>query len=107
MGMLEMIETAAAQAGVTGEQAQAVVNAFLDEVIDTLVHDGRVELRPFGVFEQRLRKGRLGRNPRTGERVAIPDKLTVQFRASSEMQRVLGQLNPEAEKTNQRGAPKP
>ncbi len=57
-----------------------VVQKYLDYVIDSLARGETVELRNFGVFKIRTRKGRMGRNPRTGEAVPIPAKKAVTFR---------------------------
>jgi nucleoid DNA-binding protein len=48
-----------------------IVQWTFDAIIDTLVSDGRIELRNFGVFEVKQRKPRKARNPRTGERVDV------------------------------------
>ena len=58
-----------------------LVQRTLDHIIDALVKGETVELRNFGVFKVRFRKERLGRNPRTGESVNIPQKRVVSFKA--------------------------
>jgi nucleoid DNA-binding protein len=72
--------------GVTQAQAQGVVQDVLDRITETLVREGRIELRNFGVFEVKKRKPRLGRNPRTGEKVAVPEKFGVTFKPGLEME---------------------
>jgi nucleoid DNA-binding protein len=106
MSKQELVESAAIQAGVDVETAGAVVRAFLDELMDTLVRDGRVELRQFGVFELRVRQPRRGRNPRTGERIHVPIRVYAQFKAGSDMQRLLDQLEPEEEPSDQQAPAK-
>ena len=51
-----------------------IVNAILDEIADALAAGNRVELRGFGAFSVKKRDGRIGRNPRTGESVAVEEK---------------------------------
>ena len=51
-----------------------------DCIIDSLSKGETVELRNFGVFKVRMRKGRMGRNPRTGDAVPIPVKKVVTFK---------------------------
>ena len=51
-----------------------IVQRVFDGIIDTLVTEGRIELRNFWVFEVKKRKPRKARNPRTGERVMVPEK---------------------------------
>ena len=71
--------------GLNKQLALQVVQMIFDGIIKTLATEGRVELRNFGVFAVRKRKARTGRNPRTGERVAVPERLTVKFWAGREM----------------------
>lgn len=70
-----------------------IVQHFLDQIVDELNEGNRIELRNFGVFEVRTRKSRIARNPRTGEKVQVPEKKTVVFKPGKEL------LHP--------GAPKP
>ena len=63
-----------------------IVQWTFDAIIDTLVADGRIELRNFGVFEVKQRKPRKARNPRTGERVDVEAKNVVTFQPGKEME---------------------
>jgi nucleoid DNA-binding protein len=63
-----------------------IVQWTFDAIIDTLVEEGRIELRNFGVFEVKQRKPRKARNPRTGERVEVPPKNVVTFQPGKEME---------------------
>ena len=58
-----------------------VVQMTLDIVIESLSTGGTVELRNFGIFKVKSRKARLGRNPKTGTSVDIPEKKVVTFKA--------------------------
>lgn len=58
---------------------ERIVNAFLDVVARGLANGERVTITGFGTFEVRKRKARLGRIPRTGARVPIPEHLTPAF----------------------------
>ncbi len=57
-----------------------IVQKTLGHIIDALAKGETVELRNFGVFKVKSRRGRAGRNPRTGEAVAIPEKRVVSFK---------------------------
>jgi nucleoid DNA-binding protein len=57
-----------------------VVQRTLDVVVDSLERGETVELRNFGVFKVKNRRGRIGRNPRTGEEVQVPEKKVVVFK---------------------------
>ncbi|WP_033922322.1 integration host factor subunit beta [Sphingomonas sp. 37zxx] len=62
-----------------------IVNVFFDEIVQRLSTDGRVELRGFGAFSTRARDARNGRNPRTGETVAVDAKRVPYFKPGKEM----------------------
>ncbi|MHC4497669.1 MAG: HU family DNA-binding protein [Planctomycetota bacterium] len=57
-----------------------IVQAFLDEIISELNQDNRLEFRDFGVFETRTRAARVAQNPKTLQRVEVPEKRTVKFK---------------------------
>jgi integration host factor subunit beta len=62
-----------------------IVNAILDQIGDALAQGDRVELRGFGAFSVKNRPARVGRNPRTGEQVAVEEKFVPQFKAGKEI----------------------
>lgn len=66
--------------------AKDVVQMMFDAIINSLVDDGRIELRNFGVFEVKRRAARKARNPKTGGRVNVPEKLVVTFKPGKEME---------------------
>ena len=57
-----------------------IVQSFLDDIIDELGQDNRLEFRDFGVFESKRRAARVAQNPKTLERVHVPPKRTVKFK---------------------------
>lgn len=57
-----------------------VVQKTLDEIVQALAKGERVELRNFGIFKIKSRRGRTGRNPRTGEAVPVPPKKVAVFK---------------------------
>ena len=71
MNKTELVEVVSSKAGVTKTEAQKVVTATLDAIVQGVVADGKVMLRGFGTFETRQRSARNGRNPRTGEVIKI------------------------------------
>jgi len=81
----EIAKTIAEQTGLTGLQTQEVVQKTIDAIVATLVAERRIELRGFGVFEVKKRAARNGRNPRTGERVFVPERFVVTFVPGKEM----------------------
>lgn len=76
----DIVMRIADETGVKQTDVKMVVQKYLDYVIDSLAKGETVELRNFGVFKVKTRKGRMGRNPRTGDSVPIPEKKVVAFR---------------------------
>ena len=79
------------ETGITQQEVFAVVQLALDSITDALASGRDVEIRNFGVFEVRLTKARVGRNPKApGTDVPIPARATVKFKSGKiMMQRVL------------------
>lgn len=78
--------------GLIQQDVMAVVQKTLDYITEALVKGQNVELRNFGVFEVKLRKPRIGRNPNAPDAdVAIPARAVVKFKPGKEMrEQVLG-----------------
>ncbi len=64
----------------TEQETGLIVQKTLDAIITVLAEEGRVELRNFGIFKVKKRKARQSRNPRTGETIDVPERLTVTFK---------------------------
>lgn len=70
-----------------------VVDAFLFELKNAMENGSNIELRGFGSFELRLRKGRsVARNPRTGEKLSVQPHYVAAFRAGKELKETLWNL---------------
>lgn len=64
---------------------ERIVNVVFDRIISALEEGNRVELRGFGAFSVKHRPARMGRNPRTGEQVAVEEKFVPFFKAGKEL----------------------
>ncbi|MEM7569461.1 MAG: integration host factor subunit beta [Pseudomonadota bacterium] len=64
---------------------ERIVNTVFDEIIEALARGDRVELRGFGTFSVKTRPSRTGRNPRTGEAVAVDEKTVPYFKTGKEL----------------------
>ena len=82
----EIVKQIADKIGLTQLKTKEIVQQTFDAIVETLLEDGRIELRNFGVFEVKQRKARKARNPRTGERVDVPPKNVVTFKPGKEME---------------------
>ena len=76
------------------EEAEAAVEAFFDSIIKSLRDGEKIELRGFGSFRLRSRGARVGRNPKTGEKVNVPAKRIPYFKPGKELKEL---INREAE----------
>ena len=64
---------------------ERIVSTVFEELSEALIRGDRVELRGFGAFSVRHRSSRVGRNPRTGEPVVVPEKAVPFFKTGKEL----------------------
>jgi len=83
---LDIVNRVADQTGVPKMKAEQAVDALFHSMKEALARGERIELRGFGVFIVKPRKRGVGRNPRTGEEVAIPSGKTIRFKPGKELQ---------------------
>jgi nucleoid DNA-binding protein len=84
------------ETGLVQQQVFDVVQKTLDHIAGALAKGDKVELRNFGVFEIKIRKARVGRNPNAPETdVPIPARAMVKFRAGKEMRADVLKLTPQ------------
>lgn len=93
----EIVKTISEEIGLTQLKTKEIVQKTFDAIVETLVEEGRIELRNFGVFEVKKRAARKARNPRTGDRVDVPEKYVVTFKPGKEMEERVKKLTQEAE----------
>ena len=87
------------ETGLIQTQVFDVIQKTLDQISEALAKGGKVELRNFGVFEVKVRKARVGRNPRQPETdVPIPARAMVKFKAGKEMKAAVLKLTPKPTK---------
>lgn len=68
-------------------EVKQIVQKTFNCILEALVRGEKIELRNFGVFKLRQRKGRTGRNPRTGQVVPVPPRKVVVFKPGLEMKK--------------------
>ena len=74
------------ETGLVQQQVLEVVQKTLDYIAEAVAQGKKVELRNFGVFEVKRRAARKARNPRTGDKVFVPEKFVVTFKPGKEME---------------------
>jgi nucleoid DNA-binding protein len=85
------------ETGLVQQKVLVVVQKTLDYIAEALTKGEKVELRNFGVFEVKIRKARVGRNPNAPETdVPIPERAVVKFKAGKEMRDTVIHLSPPA-----------
>lgn len=92
----EIVKAISEEIGLTQLKTKEIVQKTFDAIVETLVRDGRIELRNFGVFEVKKRAARKARNPRTGEKVYVAEKFVVTFKPGKEMEEKVRMLEEEA-----------
>ncbi|MDA0657719.1 MAG: integration host factor subunit beta [Planctomycetota bacterium] len=88
----EIVKTISDDIGLTQLKTKEIVQKTFNAIVETLVEDGRIELRNFGVFEVKKRAARKARNPRTGAKVEVPEKFVVTFKPGKEMEERVREL---------------
>lgn len=82
----EIVKAISQDVGLPKSKTREIVQKTFDAIIDTLVTEGRIELRNFGIFEVKKRASRPGRNPRTGAEIVVPERFVVSFKPGKEME---------------------
>ncbi len=92
----EIVKTISEEIGMTQLKTKEIVQKTFDAIVETLVEERRIELRNFGVFEVKKRAARKARNPRTGDKVFVPEKYVVTFKPGKEMEERVRELERQA-----------
>ena len=85
MTKAELIEEVSRVVEMTRKDSEVIVEAIFDSVVRALRTGDKIEIRGFGSFRTRERRGRVGRNPKTGEKVDVPAKKIPYFKPSKEL----------------------
>jgi len=67
------------------KESETIVETIFDSIIQSLQQGQKIEIRGFGSFRTRERRGRVGRNPKTGAKVEVPAKKIPFFKPSKEL----------------------
>ena len=101
----DLVVRISAETGLKQTDVLGVVQRTLDYITEALANGDKVELRNFGVFEVKIRKARVGRNPKVPTvDVPIPERAVVKFKAGKEMRAKVIRLSPESGQTQQQPA---
>jgi integration host factor subunit beta len=89
MTKAELVERVANQIHLTKKQTEVVVNTVFSSITESLAEGKKVELRGFGSFRIRQRNARIGRNPKSGQKVEVPSKKVPFFKAGKELRQLV------------------
>ena len=89
MKKTEIVERVAGEAGITKQAAQTAVGSVFDAIAEALARGEDASIAGFGKFTRKDRPAREGRNPRTGERIAIGPSAGVSFKAGKPLKDAL------------------
>jgi DNA-binding protein HU-beta len=81
----DIVDIIASGTGLTKVETEAVVDGFIQTVINSLKEGKNIEIRGFGSFKVKKRRGRMARNPRTGEQVRVEEHYVPLFKVSKEL----------------------
>ncbi|MCC6487357.1 MAG: integration host factor subunit beta [Candidatus Hydrogenedentes bacterium] len=90
----ELVIRVANMLGMTQSDVAKIIEGTFDTISQTLAEGQRWELRDFGVFEVKTRASRIGRNPRTGDQVPVPERRVVTFRPGKKMKELIADTTP-------------
>jgi len=89
MTKADLIDEVSRIADLTRKDSEVIVESIFDSVVRSLRAGDKIEIRGFGSFRTRQRKPRVGRNPKTGDRVEVPAKKIPYFKPSKELKDIV------------------
>jgi nucleoid DNA-binding protein len=89
----DIIESISKGTGIPTKDARVIIEAFMEEIKKVFYKNDRLELRGFGVFENKFRKGRIGRNPKTMKEVKIHDRLVPSYKPPRKLRKEIERLS--------------
>jgi len=89
MNKTDLVKKIMGTTNLSKKDSEAAVNAVINSISDALANGDKVQLMGFGTFEIRSRAERTGRNPQTGETIAIPEAKVPAFKAGSKLKELV------------------
>jgi DNA-binding protein HU-beta len=89
MTKADLIESMAKRAELPRQKAEDIVNGFLDDIVAALKSGDKINVSGFGTFSVTERRGRTGRNPKTGEAIEIAPSKVAKFKAGKILKEAL------------------
>ncbi len=89
MTKADLVDEISRAIAATRKDAESIVETVFESIVKALQGDDKVEIRGFGSFRTRKRRGRIGRNPKTGVKVEVPPKRIPYFKPSKELKEIV------------------
>ena len=89
MTKADLVEEVVKVSKLSKKHAESIVNTVFSSIIGALQREDKIELRGFGSFRVRRRRSRQGRNPKTGDRVDVPEKRIPYFKPGKELKELI------------------
>ena len=99
----DLVEEVVRSTGLQRKESETVVETIFESIIGALQGGDHIEIRGFGSFRARQRRGRMGRNPKTGAKVEVPPKRIPFFKPSKELKNHVNGGAPSAQSGQQNG----
>ncbi|MBT3754864.1 MAG: integration host factor subunit beta [Candidatus Cloacimonetes bacterium] len=93
MTKADLVRVISAETGIIRKDVALAVDAFLDSVKDSMKDGKHIEIRGFGTFKLKERKSRIGRNPKTDEKVEVPARIVPTFKFSRAFKEEVNEAN--------------
>lgn len=87
----DIVDIVAQGTGLTKLETEAVIDGFIKTIIDSMKEAKHIEIRGFGTYKTKLKKERIGRNPKTGQTVTIPEHYEPTFKISKEFKTIVAE----------------
>ena len=107
MTKADLVEEVSRVTELTRKDSEVIVDTLFDSVIKALKTGDKLEVRGFGSFRVRQRNARVGRNPKTGEKVEVPAKRVPYFKPSKELKDLINDGATAAPPASAPGSPAP
>ena len=105
MTKADLIDEVSRQVELTRKDSEVIVETIFDSIVHSLRAGDKIEIRGFGSFRTRQRNPRVGRNPKTGDRVEVPAKKIPFFKPSKELKDLVNSGAPAAQPCRRLPAP--
>ncbi len=89
MTKADMVDVISSSTGLTKVETEAVVNGFMETVIDAMKRGEHIELRGFGTFKVVKRAPRVARNPKTNEEISVPSQFVPTLKISQDFREIV------------------